>query len=243
MTNTQFLYQCMQIKPKVITPMGKEVVYQPIKTNPLPYSTRCWLCGGVTTTGMHKKDIIKDTFTDHGIAKAPCNDYVCEACCWALSERSLRNYSIFANEDGIQHPSRSQIRDILLSLNREPFLLCIAVSGQKWLHFKTPINYTLMEPVVLLEETPIKINLYAFREMIQKTEYMYNLGFSKDSILSGNYNISQIMKVGLKNFEAAEREMKAFRKKGRQFELAVFLSQKEGEECTTDLTQETNTLV
>lgn len=243
MTNTQFLYQCMQLSPKVITPMGKEMVYNKIATNTLPSGSKCWLCGGAAVTGLPKKDIIKDTFTDHGLSKSPHSDYVCEACCWALSERSLRNYSIFADEQGIQHPSRSHIKDIILNLHTIPFLLCIAESGQKWLHFKTPVNYSLQSPVVLLEETPIRLDLVLFREMIQKTEYMYNLGFSKDSILSGNYNISQIVKIGLKTFEAVEQELKEFRKKGRQFELAVFLSQKEEEECITDLTPEMNTLV
>jgi hypothetical protein len=223
--------------------MGKEVVYSKAAANPLPAGSKCWLCGGKAVTGLPKKEIIKNTFTDHSLSKSPHSDYVCEACCWALSERSLRNYSIFADERGIQHPSRSKIKDIILDLHTIPFLLCIAVSGQKWLHFKTPVNYSLQSPVVLLEETPIRLDLGLFREIIQKTEHMYNLGFSKDSILSGNYNISQMMKIGLKIVEAAEQDLQNLRKKGRQFELAVFLSQKEGEECTTDLTQETNTLV
>jgi len=224
-TPTQFIYQAAQKTPRVMTPSGKEIGYT-FPEVPECEDELCWLCGGNTNgKGTPKKKTIKPTFTDHSLARAPMSQSICEACTWALSERSLRNYSIFATSKGLYHPSRPEIQKICLSPPEPPFLLTIAISGQKWLHFKTKINYNNICFAAAFEETPTTIIPMQFATITKYTELLYNGGFTKDEILSGIYNNSRIMAYGISKFEEHETILRRFRG-SRQFELAVFLAQK-----------------
>lgn len=225
MTPTQFIYQAAQRTPKVMTPSGKEVVYA-FPEAPNCEDALCWLCGGETHgKGTPKKKTIKSTFTDHDLAKAPMSESICEACTWALSQRSLRNYSILATEEGLYHPSRPEMQKICLEPPKPPFVFALAVSGQKWLHFKAKINYSNTAFVVAFEETPVVVNPTQFAKMTEYIELLYNGGFTKDEILSGKYNSSKIITYSLVRFMEHEGQIRDFRG-GRMFELAVFLAQK-----------------
>lgn len=225
-TPTQFIYQAAQKTPRVMTPSGKEIEYT-FPEVPECEDELCWLCGGNTYgRGTPKKKTIKPTFTDHSLARAPMSQSICEACTWALSERSLRNYSILATAEGLYHPSREEIQKICLSPPKPPFLLTIAVSGQKWLHFKTKINYSNVTFTVAFEDMLVTVAPKQFEIMTKYIELLYNGGFTKDEILSGKYNSSRIVEYSLIRFMEHEDHIRNYRG-GRMFELAVFLAQKE----------------
>lgn len=227
-TPTQFIYQAAQKTPRVMTPSGKEIGYS-FPEVPECEDELCWLCGGNTYgRGTPKKKTIKPTFTDHPLARAPMSQSICEACTWALSERSLRNYSIFATIKGLYHPSRPEIQKICLSPPEPPFLLTIAVSGQKWLHFKTKINYNNTAFTVAFEDMLTTVIPIQFATMTKYIELLYNGGFTKDEILSGKYNSSRILAYNLIRFMEHEEKIRDYRG-SRQFELAVFLTQKKEE--------------
>ena len=189
----------------------------------------CWLCGGKTEgRGLPVKKAILDTFTDRDMARQPASQSVCRGCAFCLSFMSLRNYSILATQDELKHPSRTEIKDILLNPPEPPFVLCIATSGQKWLHFKGAISYSRDDYPVQLEETRIYVDVAKLKQILVLVEDLYTV-FSKAEILSGQYNQNRIKKYGLKKFQQVEGEAAKYRGQ-RLFDLAVFVAQKPPEE-------------
>jgi CRISPR type IV-associated protein Csf1 len=210
---------------------------------------RCWLCGGQTKhRGLPVKKAILDTFTDRDKARWPQSKSVCPGCAFCLSHLSLRNYSILATEQGLRHPTRAEIRDMLLNPPEPPFVLCIAVSGQKHLTFRAKVAYSRDGYPVQYEETPICVERPVLADWLEAIETLYTV-FTKAEILSGNYGQNRIKEFGLLRFQAIEALIAPHRGT-RLFDLAVFVAQKreveapaltpeKEEKCTTTLTQMT----
>jgi CRISPR type IV-associated protein Csf1 len=187
--------------------------------------TTCWLCGGETGgKGMSIKKAIKPTFTDHPFARGHGSSYICPGCALCLSARELRNYSILATADKLFHPTRAEWRDILINPPAPPFVMCLAVSGQKHLTFKAPVNLERERFTVLLEERPIFAAPDRIEQIIEAVEALY-IYFSKDEILTGRYSQHRIKECGLSKWERLEAEIECWR--GRPlFDLALFVAQK-----------------
>lgn len=225
-TAMQFIYEAAKKTPVVITPAGKEVKYTFLEV-PECKDKRCWLCGGETHgKGTPKKKTIKPTFTNHDIAKAPMSSSICEACTWGLSNSTLRNYSIVATASGLEHPSKAQIRQYLIVPPEPPFVITIAVSGQKWLHIFAKLNYSNELFEVMYEQTPVQVKPAKFKQVIELVEELYNAGFTKEEILKGQYQAHKIQAFGLERYQAIEWELEPERG-SRLFEMAVDLAQKE----------------
>lgn len=187
---------------------------------------RCWLCGGTTGgRGLPVKKAIKDTFTDRDKARWPASRSVCPGCVFCLSFTSLRNYSILATADELRHPGRAEIRDLLLEPPEPPFALCIAVSGQKWLHFRAKVAYSWDGYPVQLEETPVCVERPILREWLGVIGRLYAV-FTKAEILTGQYGQNRIRQFGLAEFQGLEEQIAGHRGT-RLFDLAVFVSQKQ----------------
>lgn len=239
MQPTKFLYEAAMKTPHIISPAGKDVAYEPIEPGPL--EGECYLCG-CHSTGYPRDKVIKDTFTDSNLAKAPWSDVVCDCCTWALSKRDLRNYSILSTEHGLTHPSRAELREILIHPPEPPFLICVAESGQKWLHFKSQINYSNDVFYVQFEDLGIWVKPKEIEELLYPIEELLK-GFSKSEISTGRYYASRIWQFGAGNFDRYERMIDK-RRQSSMFRLALFVAQKKEEEkCITDSTQTTKTLL
>lgn len=188
----------------------------------------CWLCGGETGgQGLPVKKAILDTFTDHDMARQPASQSVCSGCAFCLSFLSLRNYSILATQGELRHPTRAELRDILLNPPEPPFVLCIATSGQKWLHFKGEVSYSRNGYPVQLEETRVYVDTSQLEHVLVLVENLYTV-FSKKEILSGEYSQNRIKKFGLARFQRIEKQAATYRGQ-RLFELGVFVAQKREE--------------
>ena len=188
----------------------------------------CWLCGGETGgRGLPVKKAILDTFTDRDMARHPASQSVCSGCAFCLSFMSLRNYSILATRNELRHPSRAKIRDILLNPPEPPFVLCIATSGQKWLHFKGEVSYSQNNYPIQLEETRVYVDTGQLERILVLVEDLYTV-FSKKEILSGEYSQNRIRKFGLAKFQRIEKQAAKFRGQ-RLFQLGVFVAQKKEE--------------
>ena len=141
----------LEVKP------GKVITYADPPLRPVD-DTVCWLCGGETGgQGVPTKQAIKPTFTDNPHARAQESKSLCSGCAFCLSMRELRNYSILAAADGLRHPSRADWREILLDPPEPPFVMCLAVSGQKHISFKAPVNLNREITTVALEEQLINV--------------------------------------------------------------------------------------
>ena len=204
--------------------MGKKVEYADVALIDVD-DIRCWLCGGLTKgKGQLVKAVIKDTFTDRDKARWPKSKSVCPGCAFCLSYSQLRNYSIVATEYELRHPTRAEIRDLLLNPPDPPFVFCIAASGQKWLHYRANVAYSRDGYPVQLEETPICVERPILAEWLEAVEWLYTV-FSKKEIMTGQYNQNRIKQFGLAEFEAVEGRIAAHRGT-RLFDLAVFVAQK-----------------
>lgn len=223
-TPTQLIYQAAQKTPKVDVAMGKVVEYSGVDLIPVEDEI-CWLCGGETGgMGQPTKKAIKSTFTDHDKAKAPHSQSICPGCAWCLSFMSLRNYSILATRDALLHPTRPEIRNLLLDPPDPPFVFCIAVSGQKWLHFKTRVAYSRDNYPVQLEDTGIAVNRIELANILRLVEQMYTV-FTKDEIRTGKYGQNRMKQFGIGRFQELEEQVSRYRGT-RLFDLGVFVAQK-----------------
>ena len=142
-----------------------------------------------------------------------------------------------------------EIRGWLLNPPEPPFVLCMAVSGQKHLTFRARIAYSQDGYSVQYEETPVHIERSTLARVLGLVEQLYTV-FTKVEILTGHYSQNRIRQLGLTEFQRIEGELAPHRG-SRLFDVAVFVSQKyeapaaepEKEEkvCTTTSTPTKNT--
>lgn len=203
------------------------------------------------------KAISLDTFTNHDLAKSPQSDTVCQACAMMLSSEGWARYvdaypgrgflKFFPEKEGKkprqfnwlysshlfalgrhEGPGRKQWREHLLNPPEPPFAFVLAVSGKKHLAFRAVIATNRDTFPILFEETPVFIVRERFARLLADFERLYNLGFSKDSIVSGQYHHGQMQKVGLAIWREAEKPMSAWRALTPQWlSVAHFVAQRE----------------
>lgn len=220
---TKFIYDAAMKTPDILSPMNKKIHYNPAPEGNLKGD--CWLCGCQTDRGHPKNKIILPTFTDGNLAKSPWSDLVCEHCTHILSYRELRNYSIFADSNGLKHPSRIQIRDILLNPPEPPFLLCVAESGQRHLTFKAIVNYSKDRFIARMDNFNVIVEPGKFKWLLELTEELYQT-FTKDEIGSSDYKSHKIKEFGLERWEKIENQIKPMRKSSL-FQLVLFVAKRE----------------
>lgn len=229
-TPTQFILTAARLTPEINLPMDKKVIYTFPELQPVT-DKYCFLCGGETKgQGTLRKKTIKESFTDIQAARYITSESCCEACSFCLSHMSLRNYSIFATSTGLFHPTRPEIRNILLFPPEPPFLICVADSGQKWLHYRGKVNYSKEEFKVRFEEIEVIVKPLEFKEMLENIEKLY-ISFSKEEIKTGKYSQERIKRFGIQEFSKLEEIINNLKtQKYRLFLLALFVAQKQEEE-------------
>lgn len=234
LTSTQFIRRAAMLTGQTEIKPGKVLTYRdpPLEAVPDPI---CWLCGGKTEgLGLPKKKRILDTFTDHAWARGQGSESLCAGCSFCLSMRELRNYSIFATEKGLLHPGRAEWREILLNPPDPPFVACLAVSGQKHLSFKAPMNYSNDTFFVLLEEQAVEVQPPKLEYILDLVEQLYAY-FTKDEIATGNYSQHRIQRCGVSRWDEMETALSPWRRR-RLFDLALFVAQKrEAEEQSREI--------
>lgn len=199
----------------------------------------CWLCGGHVTpeSGWPLKDALAPTFTDFNQAKAPWSQTVCGACV-ALSRSDAYGYyarsrgmpEFFPEKEGKKpralnwlysshifgaglhlQPDRKAWRDILLNPPEPPFAMIMAVNGKKHVIFKGAVSSSRDQFTVQADETRIFVDLDNIKALMTEFESAYNQGFSKDSLLTGQYNQAAIMSAGLSVWRGIEASMAKWR--------------------------------
>lgn len=235
MTATGVIYCAAMKTGEVKMSNGKTVKYQDAQAEKVK-DHLCWLCGAPTGgEGVPVKKAIKPTFTDGSLAKVPHSKSICKACAFCLSYRELRNYSIVASARGIEHPNRAELRDILLDPPPHPFVICIAVSGQKWVHIKSQVAYSRENFPAQLEDMTVYIQPAMLAEILDPIEELYSAGFRKTAyrdmpgeIETGGYEPWKVQQFGINKWEELEEKIAPFRGQ-RIFQLALFVAQKKEE--------------
>lgn len=206
---------------------GKVAVYEDIQAEPVEDAV-CWLCGAPTGgMGVPTKAAIKPTFTDGPLARMPHSKAVCRDCAFCLSFRELRNYSILADGTGLRHPARADWRQILLDPPVPPFVACVALSGQRWLHIRAQVAFSRDNFPVQVEDTLAYVDRPMLAHLGGLVDELYEV-FTKDEITKGDYQPHRINQFGLERFVTLENELTPHRG-NRMFDLAVLTARRKEE--------------
>lgn len=195
----------------------------------------CYLCGAAMTHGVPAS--FPATFMDYDKARAPHSTHICDGCAFTMAERSvelqartgkdrpqcMRNYSHIVLRGEWLPLSKAQKRETYEALLQSPDAAVIAVSGQKHLCFRAQPGWWQ------IEEQAVRPDPKRLPEIMATVQALYDAGFGKSEIESGNYLAYRIMRCGLSAWEALEAMARPHRG-GAIFELAVYLVQKKGED-------------
>lgn len=173
--------------------------------------TICLFTGQKITKGIHRKHVIKSTFTDLEFLKFD-SDYVSLDVASTMTNIlpgktrpvSLRNYSFLAIEKELKLLKNSELLPFLVAPPEPPFFFCISFNNKKHLAFKAKLNFSrenflittdigdcLIEKSKVEEILPVIQKWYTVisEKADTKAEPTY---FTKDEILKGSKNYKRI---------------------------------------------------
>jgi CRISPR type IV-associated protein Csf1 len=227
----------------------------------------CWLCGAPTHGVGWPRDLaLPPTYTNHNSAKQPGSNTVCQPCVALGSKETWEAYVADHPEKGLKTghamswrcyshvfaeglhecPTRARWREWLLEPPEPPFLFIVATSGQKHLIFRGKVGHSRDVYPVQFEEQSLFVERQTFARCLAAFEALYALGFSKDSILSGEYHHGQLLKVGLAAWRPLEAALAPWRRRPGYLQLAHFVAQRpeepEEEPAGPDAPSETPTV-
>lgn len=208
-----------------------------------PDAVCCLCGGETAGVGWHRKDAIGATFTDFTLMARLASQTVCQACTataksdgWfryvaAHPERGLPSHfpqkgdtpprgwnwlyshHLFVWPDHHECPDRARWRQILADPPAAPFLAILTTSGKKQLVFKSRVARNRDRFPLQFEDDTILIDPRRFQAALADFDRLYRLGFSKDSILTGDYHNKTLLDVGLSRWREAEAPALAWRKR------------------------------
>lgn len=247
-TVTQFIWtECLGMEPfEPPEPKGKKTKYG--------QDAHCWLCGGETHgIGWHLKDIVGAAFTNGNEARRVDSETICQQCAALMKKEAWEPACVkfghspyFPVKDGKKpfmsswmfsshvfakgfwaQPNRSEVRQHILNPPEPPFVMSFAAAGKKHVLYGSIVNLSRDKFFVNLDEKKILVERSRYKEVLSSFEAMYSDGFSKDSILTGNYSQAAVLSYGLFKW----RKMESFFSKVRSeendlLELVSYSAQK-----------------
>lgn len=214
----------------------------------------CWLCAGDTDKkGWHIKDVIGSAFTDVNSAAFPTSQTICYSCAalmkkeaWEMAcnkhghspyfpakdgkEPFMSNWmfsSHVISKDGWIIPTRAQMRDILIDPPRPPFVITIADKGKIHVLFKSQVSQSVDDFFINYDDQTIHINRVKFTKILNDVEDAYEF-FSKESMLTGNYNQAAILAAGIEKWREIDNGLKIHRAQyADMLKVAVFVAKKD----------------
>ena len=203
----------------------------------------CALCGGETQgVGWPRKLGLPDTFTDIPYMVAPASQTLCQACVatarsegWAQyvaahPERGLK--AAFEQKEGKAQrqwnwlysshlfyagghecPDRARWRAILSDPPQPPFLAIIAMAGKKQLIFKSRVAQSRDQFPIQIDDDSVLVHREQYMAALDDFMALYLLGFSKDSIVSGDYHPASLMAAGTDRWRPAEERAFVWRRR------------------------------
>lgn len=195
-------------------------------------SDRCWLCGGSTGgVGWPQTTAIAPTFTQHNTAKCGDSDAVCQSCA-AMAHAAVfqdmvrsrelpikiwtqagwHSYSHLILESGhYEAPTRERMRQVLLDPPAEGWILTVNSTGKKHTIFRATVARGRAHFPVQFDEETVWCRAEDLAECMAAFEALCALGFSKDSILTGEYHHAQMLKAGIARWRPAEERVAPWR--------------------------------
>jgi hypothetical protein len=205
-----------------------------------PADGKCYLCGGIAYASTPIKAVIKPTFNDFNAAQGDMSAGVCSACAWTMTQpnpdvqaktgkdkpQKFRTYSHLVKDGVWGVYSKGQKADMLAALldGIMPEVCIVSESGQKHLAFKAQANPAGQSVGwVQFEEQRFELDLAEFIPLQARIQALYDAGFTKEGIETGNYRFypDSDMQV-FRLHEAAIRNQRG----SLTFALALYLTTK-----------------
>lgn len=197
------------------------------------YGTTKGVCRitGEQSQGLPFTQWVRDTFTDLGFLHP--GTIISNEALFCFEEASLylqqltgkdkpqrfRNYSHFIVNSKWYIKDKGQKKDMLQLMLSDPSVCVIAESGQRHLVFKHKPGTWQLEDVTIQADREHFIYLHS--RIHQLAEH-----FSIEEIITGQYKQSRIMKMGLKEWNKLENDIKHYRGSA-MFDLAIFFAKTE----------------
>jgi hypothetical protein len=206
----------------------------------------CLCGGATEGVGWPRKLGVSDTFTDIPGMPMPASQTVCQACVatsksdgWGQSvaahpERGLKatfdqkegkaargwnwlySHHLFVWPDHHECPDRARWRALLANPPPPPFLAILTTSGKKQLIFKSRLAWNRDVFPLQFEDESVLVAPSQFSVALADFMRLYLLGFSKDSVLSGNYHPASLMTAGAERWREAEAPASVWRRQHPQ---------------------------
>jgi len=144
---------CEPEKPMTTPQLLARAIHGPCFDGP----HRCFFCGAACGEEFPATAHVSDTFTAYGEVARPDSRFVCGGCVMATDEadRSQRprmfSWIIAGEAKRIPKSDVATLADACLSPPDPPFAIVLAVSGQKHLLYRTPVNHGREVVTVALE--------------------------------------------------------------------------------------------
>jgi hypothetical protein len=190
---------------------------------------------GKELTGLKFDDWVKDTFTDY--ASLFPGTIISNEALFCFEESSpliaqkvkkvkpqrFRTYTHIVVNDSWYVLTKAQKKEIYeLIINNDPNVCVISDSGQRHLLFKHKVGTWQFEDQFIHRDKEV------LSKIKKVGDTLLDNNFSKAEMLSGNYIQHRVLKYGVKDWRTAEDVLKQYRGSAI-FDLAIWLSQKEGE--------------
>ncbi|MBT9142890.1 MAG: hypothetical protein DDT29_01287 [Dehalococcoidia bacterium] len=111
-------------------------------------------------------------------------------------------------------------------------MICVAVSGQKWVHIKSQVAWSRDNYPAQMEDMTVYVEPEILAAILEPMEALYSAGFRKAAykdmsgeIETGEYEPWKVQQMGIFKWERLE-DLIAPHRGTRLFQLALFVAQK-----------------
>lgn len=145
-----------------------------------PGAETCFYCGAACDETFARAAYVRSTFNDWRLVARPDSRFVCAGCTLCVDElrrmpgrdkpQRTRNYSWLLSSAAALPFDKSrlaELRQCCLHPPTPPFALCLAVSGQKHLLFRAPVNHDENPIAVQFEEQRVLYDPLALAERLK----------------------------------------------------------------------------
>lgn len=207
-----------------------ELIAKHISVNFGVETGNCKMCGRNTTHGFLAKDYIKDArFTNFDELQNVKSNIICEYCAACMKEAKLRRSCFIADEKQIIWLKKNDIEKYVFNFGniiQGQFVVCITESFKKHTSFKAAVNHDTKRYIITHENYKFVFDVRKMKKVYDMLNDLY-LYFSKDELLTGDYNAYYIMeyiKSGHTEQEFLQNESVLSAARGsKAFEFCVYM--------------------